>query len=123
MKRILFLCALMVLLAPEVYAKHKCPCEKCEKGGFTDSLPVMSVAQALKLPEDSYVSLQGFITKRIGDDKYSFTDGAEAITLEIDDEIWHGQTVSPKDKISILGEIEHDNGAVNVDVKSLRLVK
>jgi len=123
MKKILFLCALMVLLAPEVYAKHKCPCEKCEKGGFTDSLPVMSVAQALKLPEDSYVSLQGFITKRIGDDKYSFTDGAEAITLEIDDEIWHGQTVSPKDKISILGEIEHDDGVVNVDVKSLRLVK
>jgi uncharacterized protein (TIGR00156 family) len=113
----------MVLLAPEVYAKHKCSCEKCEKGGFTDSLPVMSVAQALKLPEDSYVSLQGFITKRIGDDKYSFTDGAEAITLEIDDEIWHGQTVSPKDKISILGEIEHDDGVVNVDVKSLRLVK
>ncbi len=123
MKKILFLCALMVLLAPEVYAKHKCPCEKCEKGGFTDSLPVMSVAQALKLPEDSYVSLQGFITKRIGDDKYSFTDGAEAITLEIDDEIWHGQTVSPKDKISVLGEIEHDDGVVNVDVKSLRLVK
>ena len=123
MKKILFLCALMVLLAPEVYAKHKCPCEKCEKGGFTDSLPVMSVAKALKLPEDSYVSLQGFITKRIGDDKYSFTDGAEAITLEIDDEIWHGQTVSPKDKISILGEIEHDDGVVNVDVKSLRLVK
>ena len=123
MKKILFLCAVVVLLAPEVYARHKCPCEKCEKGGFTDSLPVMSVAQALKLPEDSYVSLQGFITKRIGDDKYSFTDGAEAITLEIDDEIWHGQTVSPKDKISVLGEIEHDDGVVNVDVKSLRLVK
>jgi len=121
MKRVLFLCALMVLIAPDVFAKHECCCEKCQKGGFADTASVMSVTQALKHPEDSYVSLQGFITKRIGEDKYSFTDGKENITVEIDDKIWHGQTVSPRDKVHISGEIEHDDGVVILDVKSLKL--
>ncbi len=122
MKKFLFLLALMVAIGFNAQAKHEG--KHCMGGGFVDtSVPVMSVADVLKHKENSYVMMQGYITRQLGNDQYNFTDGKDNIVLEIDDKNWKGQTVSQKDMVNIGGEIEKEDGKTIVDVKSLNLVK
>lgn len=130
MKKVLFLMAAAVLFATSSYAKHDCDCSKCmehysktmNKGGFNDTaVQPMSVASVLKLSDDTYVTMQGFVTKRLGDEEYYFSDGTGNIILEVKDKVWHGQVVSPKDKIAVFGVVEEDDGQTIVEVKSLKL--
>ncbi|MDR2692923.1 MAG: NirD/YgiW/YdeI family stress tolerance protein [Chitinispirillales bacterium] len=83
-------------------------------------------ASALKsLPQDSRVVLQGNITRAVGGEKYSFSDGTGEVTVDIDDRVWAGLSVSEKDKVEIMGKVEvkkkHDNARV-VDVKSIKKI-
>ena len=81
----------------------------------------MTVAEVQKLPDDAYVTLSGYITKRLSDDEYNFTDGVNNMTVEIDAKRWMGQTVTPKDKILITGKVDKDLTSQKVEVKSLTL--
>lgn len=125
MKKFLLLTLFTALLSSNAYAKHNCACSgEHYKGGFNDiDTPPISVAEVQKLPEDSYVTMQGYITKRIGEDKYHFSDGTNEMMVEIDHKVWQGQTVSPKDKIIIFGEVDKEDGHRLVDVKSLKMLQ
>ncbi|EEZ1438061.1 NirD/YgiW/YdeI family stress tolerance protein, partial [Escherichia coli] len=52
-----------------------------------------------------------------------FRDNSGTIVTDIDDSVWAGQNVSPKDKVRIEGEIDKDLSSVEVDVKALKLLK
>lgn len=131
MKKFLFLLMAGTLFNSVAYAKHDCNCSHCmesygkavSNGGFNDvATQPMSVADVLKQADDSYVTMQGFITKRLNDATYSFSDGTGNIILEIKDKIWRGQVVSPKDKIAVFGVVEESDRQMMVDVKSLKLI-
>ena len=53
----------------------------------------------------------------------SFVTIAGQLSRNIDDSVWAGQNVSPKDKVRIEGEIDKDLSSVEVDVKALKLLK
>ncbi|OVD73466.1 YgiW/YdeI family stress tolerance OB fold protein, partial [Escherichia coli] len=55
--------------------------------------------------------------------RIEFADKSGKIGKDIDDSIWAGQNVSPKDKVRIEGEIDKDLSSVEVDVKALKLLK
>ncbi|MBP5698035.1 MAG: NirD/YgiW/YdeI family stress tolerance protein [Alphaproteobacteria bacterium] len=130
MKRVMFLLMSVTLLSATAFAGQECSCDYClkaakhqVKGGFMDSAVMpMSVAMVQKQPADTYVTMQGYITKRINKEEYHFTDGTNTIPVEIEDKIWQGQIVSPKDKVVIFGEVDDDDGVKIVDVKSLKLL-
>ncbi len=90
-------------------------------GGFTgpDETPVVSVAEALKLGDEARVTLTGTIDKRLGPEKYQFSDRTGKITIEIEDEDWRGLTVGPNDPVVIHGEIDRDFGRREIEVKSI----
>lgn len=67
-----------------------------------------TVAQALKLKDNTPVSLKGKITKSLGDEKYEFRDGTGVITVDIDDELWHGKPLAANATVTIHGEIDVD---------------
>ena len=132
MKKFMFLLMTATMLSSTAYAKHDCDCAYCSgdyekgmyKGGFNDvATQPMSVANVAKQAEDTYVTMQGFIVKRLSDNEYSFSDGTDSIVLEIKDKVWRGQIVSPKDKVAVFGVVEEDDGKMIVDVKSLKMVK
>ena len=131
MKKFLFLLMSVTMFSHAAYAKHDCDCSYCstkmeyhmKKGGFNDvDAQPMSIAMLKELPDEAYVTLHGFITKRLSDDTYNFTDGTDNVVVEVDDKVWRGQLVSPKDKVAIFGEIDKERGQVTVDVKSLMMV-
>ena len=123
MKKTLILASLAALIGFNAYAKHDGGCDAhYAKGGFMDAQATpMSIAEVMKMPEDSYVTMQGYITKRIGDKEYHFSDGTSEIPVEISHIVWQGQTVTPKDKVIIFGEVDKENGQRMIEVKSLMM--
>ncbi|PJG85989.1 NirD/YgiW/YdeI family stress tolerance protein [Conservatibacter flavescens] len=90
-------------------------------GGFAGQVQQMTVAQALKAKDNSYVSIEGTIAKRLGDDDYLFQDNTGTIKAEIDDDVWRNQTVNPTDKVRIYGEIDNERfEKTTIDVKQLQ---
>lgn len=95
-----------------------------QAGGFQGpGLAPSSVAEALKLNDDTPVVLVGQIEKSLGDEKYLFKDASDSVTVEIDNEDWRGVTVTPKDTIVIQGEIDKDFFKTEIDVDSVALKK
>lgn len=95
-----------------------------QAGGFQGpGLAPSSVAEALKLNDDTPVVLVGQIEKSLGDEKYLFKDASGSVTVEIDNEDWRGVTVTPKDTIVIQGEIDKDFFKTEIDVDSIALKK
>ena len=91
-------------------------------GGFIGSgAPSITVSEALKLGDDAWVTLTGRIEKQIGHEKYQFSDGTGAITLDIDDDDWHGLTVGPGEMVEIQGEVDKDFMKTESEVE--RIVK
>ena len=88
--------------------------------GVSDS----TVAEALKMPDDTPVVLKGKVEKSLGNERYQFNDGTGVIVIEVDNEDWRGLTVTPEDTVEIKGEIEKDMlSAPEVDVDTVSLVK
>ena len=95
-----------------------------QAGGFQGpGLAPSSVAEALKLNDDTPVVLVGQIEKSLGDEKYLFKDASGSVTVEIDNEDWRGVTVTPKDTIVLQGEIDIDFFKTEIDVDSVALKK
>jgi len=68
-----------------------------------------NVAEILKNPvEDVRVRLQGQLVRKIGNEKYLFSDGTGEIRVDIDDERFPASKIDEKTKVSIEGEVEKD---------------
>lgn len=93
------------------------------RGGFYDENSLSkktTVKEALKLKDNSYVTLKGNIKKRVSGDTYIFEDSTGSITVEIDANKWMGQVANKKDTLEISGEIERDFNSVKLDVDNVR---
>ena len=89
-------------------------------GGFTGPLLTkITVAEALKLSDDTPVVLEGKIEKNLGGEKYLFKDNSASVTVEIDNDDWRGITVSEQDLIEIHGEVDKDLMNFEIDVDSV----
>jgi uncharacterized protein (TIGR00156 family) len=93
-------------------------------GGFKGPMPgLTTVAQAKSLPDDAWVVLEGHIVKQIGHELYEFRDKSGTIHLDLDDKRWMGQTAAPADKVHVEGKVDKEWNSVEIDVKTLRLMK
>ncbi|MBO6290063.1 MAG: NirD/YgiW/YdeI family stress tolerance protein [Alphaproteobacteria bacterium] len=67
-----------------------------------------TVAEALKMRDETYVTLTGKIVNSLGDEKYTFKDETGEVVVEIDDEDWRGIKVTPENTITINGEVDKE---------------
>lgn len=96
------------------------------KGGFTGpgATNNTTVQAAKGMRDDTHVTLTGNIVSRISGDKYLFRDATGEITIEIDDDDFRGQNVSPDNTVRIFGEVEKDFGEpAEIDVDRLDVLK
>ena len=93
-------------------------------GGFKgpDGTALVTAAQATEMKDDSFVKLQGYIVKSLGDEKYEFRDDSGTIVVEIDDEDWRGVEAGPENRVELRGEIDRDLRQVELDVDSVELL-
>lgn len=91
------------------------------KGGFKGPGPAKTtVAEAIKLRDDSPVTLQGYIVERLGDERYTFKDTTGTVIIEIDDDDWGGLEVTPENEVVIEGEVEKKRSSVKIEVDRIR---
>ncbi len=118
MKKFLLSCVLMFGFASGASAQEFQPA-----GGFQGpGLPVSTVAEAMKMSDDSAVVLEGKIEKALGKDKYLFHDQTGSVTVEIDADDWRG-VVKPEDTVVIRGEVEKELFNTEIDADSVEIKK
>ena len=88
--------------------------------GFNGHTDKTSVAEAIKRPDNSYVTIEGNIVKKLSSDKYLFKDVSGSITVEIDKEKWGNIDVSEKDTLELSGEIERKFNSIHLDVDTVK---
>ena len=87
------------------------------KGGFVnENETIVTVVQVNEMRDDVPVVVVGKILQRMGDEKYLFEDSTGSITIEIDDEDWRGQTVSPEDSVKLYGDVDRGIFKTEIDV-------
>ena len=116
MKKIFLIISLVFIASSSVLAAHNV--------GFQDNeTSKATIKESLKMNDDSYVTIQGNIVKRISDDKYSFKDSTGTITVEIDTEKWAGQSVNMSDTLELTGEIEKKFNSTILDVDTVKIIR
>ena len=92
-------------------------------GGFQGpGIEMITVSEALNLPDDAAVKISGKIQKSLGNEKYLFKDATGTIIIEIDDDEWNGVNATPDTEIVIMGEV--DKGMLEdaeIDVESVTM--
>lgn len=78
----------------------------------------VSVGEAKKLPDNAKVVLEGKIVSRAGhdDDKYWFKDSTGRIRVDVDDD-----DVVFNRRIQLFGEVDHNDGRIEIDVDHVHL--
>ncbi len=90
-------------------------------GGFTGPGPkLMTIKDAGKQPDDTWVTLKGYIVQHDGDDIYTFKDPSGTGKVEIERKAWHGLNIGPHDLIELLTKVDKDWGHVELEVKQVR---
>ena len=124
MKKIIAILVLALVCAAFVSAQGFTG-EKAAKGGFSDGTnnsAITTVAQALKMRDDTHAILRGNIVKQVRHEKYLFKDATGEIIVEIDDDDWGGVTVGPQDTDELIGEIDKDINKIEFDVDIIKKV-
>lgn len=81
-----------------------------------------SIAEALKMNNDERVTIEGTITNKISNDKYTFKDSTGTMTVDIDNDKWAGIPSNTKDVLEISGEIEKKQNSTELDVDYIKKV-
>jgi uncharacterized protein (TIGR00156 family) len=111
-KQAVCLTVLLALAGLTVYAQ-----------GYTGpGLDPITVAEAKNLRDDSPVVLRGRIERFLGDEKYLFSDDSGTVTVEIDNRLWTGLSVSQNDTVEISGEVDKDFRGIEIEVSSIKKV-
>ncbi|WP_299002409.1 NirD/YgiW/YdeI family stress tolerance protein [uncultured Shewanella sp.] len=92
-----------------------------ESGGFVGPMKdsITTVKEALEAEDDAHVTLTGYITSSLGDEKYHFKDDTGEMLVEIDDDDWNGLKVTPDTKVIIQGEVDTDGANIEIDVDTI----
>ena len=114
---------LATLAAVSCFAVSSNGYAKSNNGGFTGpSVEIVTVEQAKGMSDDTFVILQGNITKNVSKELYVFTDASGSINVEIDDDDWNGTSVGPDDLVEIRGEIDKGLTKIEIDVDQIQKV-
>lgn len=81
---------------------------------------VSTIAQVLRMPDDSYATIQGKFTRHLGRDHYEFQDkNGQTIVTELDDDR-NWSFIRPGELFEITGEVDRDQFSIKFDVHSAR---
>ncbi|MBE3025766.1 hypothetical protein GQ37_000730 [Janthinobacterium sp. BJB1] len=79
-----------------------------------------TVAAVLKNPvDDQAVVLRGHLLRKVGNEKYTFSDGTAEIRVEIDNKVFMNRKIDARTLVEIRGEVEKDfmeSPEIDVDV-------
>lgn len=92
-------------------------------GPGADTMPNTVQALLDNPTDDQSVTLQGRILEQVGHEKYAFSDDTGQIRVEIDNEVFPKQRITPEMTVELFGEVEKDFlRSPEVDVERLTII-
>ncbi|MDR1802998.1 MAG: NirD/YgiW/YdeI family stress tolerance protein [Treponema sp.] len=84
----------------------------------------IAINEAVNLPHDSWVILNGSITSQLpeGLHNYSFRDSSGEVTVDIGPKEWRGLSVGVSDRVEIYGEVKNERGRISIKVQAIRKI-
>lgn len=117
MKKISIMAIMAILAFGTANAEFQPATPAQPNGGFVSGAETIStVKQIMEMRDDVPVIVRGNIIQRMGDETYLFEDPTGSITIEIDDDDWRGQTVSPTDTVKLYGEVDRGLFTTELDI-------
>jgi len=85
---------------------------------------LIAINEAVNLPHDSWVILNGNIVSQLSDGKnnYSFRDSSGEVTVDIGPKEWRGLSVGVSDRVEIYGEVKNERGRISIKVQAIRKI-
>lgn len=112
-------------VAAEVISPAQATKTTATQGGFqgpnNGHKMIETVELAKDARDDNKVVLTGHIKSSLGNEKYIFADSTGEITVEIDNDKWHGRTVTTENNVILRGEVDKDWNDLTIDVDSLEV--
>ena len=88
---------------------------------YVENTPLVTVEEAKKLQDNTWVRLKGVIFKKLSKDEYSFHDSTGVITIEVDKELFRDITIISTDVVMIEGEVDAEMfKQPKIDVKVIK---
>lgn len=85
-----------------------------------DSQQPLTVKQLKSVRDDSWATVEGRLVQRLSDDNYLLRDAmGDEVTVEIDEDVWRGQSVGPNELVRVSGEVDQDWTRTKLDVDQL----
>ncbi len=83
----------------------------------------ITVSEVWNMNDGEYVAVRGVIEDVIDDEEYNFSDSTGDIVVEIEDDVWPPQNITPDDIVIIYGTVDDSwwgNPEIEVDVISVQ---
>ncbi|MBW8035897.1 MAG: NirD/YgiW/YdeI family stress tolerance protein [Planctomycetes bacterium] len=91
-----------------------------------EEIEITTIADAKELPDDTEVTLKGYVVEKLRDEYYLFRDDTDQIELEIKKHHWKDREMDPGQLVHIHGEVDRDDdddddddGSFEIEVKEL----
>ncbi len=123
MKKVSIIATVCAIAGMPAFADFVATAPNAQGGFVNDAEAIVTVRQVEALRDDTPVIVQGKIVQRMGDEKYLFEDGTGSVTVEIDNEDWRGQTVSPANTVKLYGDVDAGLFKTEIDVDRLVIVE
>lgn len=84
----------------------------------------VNIGQAVKLKDETAVTLMGDITRHIKGEHYELKDSSGVIGIEIDDDLWREAGLKIGDHVQVIGEVDtHRYKPIDIEVIKIQKIQ
>lgn len=88
----------------------------------TTTKPVSKISDVKAMPDDTEVVIQGVIVQSLGDENYLVKDDSGTVTIEIDEDLVQGNTITPEAEVLITATVDQDDNVTSLEAEEVQFV-
>ncbi len=88
----------------------------------TNNKPVSKISDVKAMPDDTEVVIQGVIVQNLGDENYLVKDDSGTVTIEIDEDLVQGNTITPEAEVLITATVDQEDNVTSLDAEEIQFI-
>ncbi len=84
--------------------------------------PISKISDVKAMPDDTEVVIQGVIVQNLGDEDYLVKDDSGTVTIEIDEDLVHGNTITPEAEVLITATVDQDDNVTSLEAEEVQFM-
>ena len=88
----------------------------------TNNKPVSKISDVKAMPDDTEVVIQGVIVQNLGDENYLVKDDSGTVTIEIDEDLVQGNTITPEAEVLITATVDQEDNVTSLEAEEIQFM-